>query len=126
MNKHIEKIHEIAFWGPHNVFFLDKQTSKIYVQELNHLEDNELDKLSKDFFFIFPTLWLYHGLLSNKHIENIHKIAFLGPHYIFYLEKPTSKLYVQQLYHLEDNEFVKVVKRFVFNFTRLCGFTMGF
>jgi hypothetical protein len=54
------------------------------------------------------------------------KYLFWGPQHIFSLEKPTSKIYFQALYHLEDSESVKVGKRFFFHFTRLCGFTIGF
>jgi hypothetical protein len=73
-------------------------------------------KLSKDFFPFYPTLWLHHWLLSNKHNENIHEIPFWGPQHIFSLEKPTSKTYFQALNHLEDSESVKVVKIFFFPF----------
>ena len=30
----------------------------------------------KIFFTFHPTFWLYHGLLSNKQIKNIHGIAY--------------------------------------------------
>jgi hypothetical protein len=40
------------------------------------------------------------------------KYLFWGPQHIFSLEKPTSKIYFQALHHLEDSEFVQVVKRF--------------
>jgi hypothetical protein len=47
------------FWGPQNIFSLEKPTGKIYFQALHHLED-------------------IRWLLSNKHNENIHEIPFLG------------------------------------------------
>jgi hypothetical protein len=42
------------------------------------------------------------------------KYLFGGLQPIFSLEKPTNKIYFQALHHLEDSEFVKVVKRFFF------------
>jgi len=45
-------------------------------------------------------------------MKKFMKYLFWGHQYIFQLEKPTSKKYFQALHHLEDREFVKVVKRF--------------
>jgi hypothetical protein len=69
-------------------------------------------KLKKDFFPFYPTLWLHHRLLRNKHNETIHEIAFWGSSKYIFLEKPTSKIYFQALHHLENSESVKVVKIF--------------
>ncbi len=72
------------FWGPQNIFSLEKPTSTIYFQALHHLEDSEPVKVVKRFFPCYPNLRLYHGLLRNKHNENIHEIPFLGSaKYIF-------------------------------------------
>jgi hypothetical protein len=38
------------FWGPQNIFSLEKPTSKIYFQALHHLEDSESVKVVKRFF----------------------------------------------------------------------------
>ena len=42
------------FWGPQNIFSLEKPTSKIYFQALYHLEDSESVKVDKRFFSILP------------------------------------------------------------------------
>jgi hypothetical protein len=42
------------FWGPQHIFSLEKPTSKIYFQALNHLEDSESVKVDKRFFSILP------------------------------------------------------------------------
>ncbi len=42
------------FWGPQNIFSLEKPTSKIYFQALHLLEDSESVKVVKIFFSILP------------------------------------------------------------------------
>ena len=44
-------------------------------------------------------------------MKKFMKYLFWGHQYIFQLEKPTSKKYFQALHHLEESEFVKVVKK---------------
>jgi hypothetical protein len=73
-------------------------------------------KLSKDFFPFYPTLWLQHWLLSNKHNENIHEIPFLGSSKNIFSCETNKQIYFQALHHLEDSESVKVVKIFFFPF----------
>jgi hypothetical protein len=42
------------FWGPQQIFSLEKPTSKIYFQALHHLENSESVKVVKIFFSILP------------------------------------------------------------------------
>jgi hypothetical protein len=42
------------FWGPQQIFSLEKPTSKIYFKTLHHLEDSESVKVVKTFFSILP------------------------------------------------------------------------
>ncbi len=66
------------FWGPQNKFSLGKQQAKYIFKRYIALKIVNPFKLSKEFFPFYPTLWLHHWLLSNKHNENIHEIPFLG------------------------------------------------
>jgi hypothetical protein len=102
-NKHNENIHE-TFFGVLNKYFLlrNQQAKYIFKRYITLKIVNPL-KLSKDFFPFYPTLWLHHWLLRNKHNENIHEIPFLGFSIYIFSWKPTSKIYFQALYHLEDS-----------------------
>ena len=74
--------------------------------------------------FVFPTLWLYHGLSRNKHNYVPLKLALESPNYNFWTKKTNKQNRFQDRIHPEDHELVNVLQ--IYLFLQLRGFTTGF
>jgi ribosomal protein S30 len=81
--------------------------------ELHHPEDHQLvEFVKKKNFSNNSTLWLYHGLLRNKHNEILLEISSRIRQHTPKLKKSNKQNTFPELHHPEDHQLVEFVKIF--------------